>query len=122
MPLLIPQAQNMSKALETINRLKGSIARHKDKADAIAGRGVTGAVTIGAGYGLGMAVNKFGDGGKLLIPGTEIDAGLAVGAALLACGVVGIGGDKYADVMTAAGAGIVGAQLAIATYQDGKVF
>lgn len=108
--------------METISRLRGQITRAREQTEAIAGRAMNGGITVAAGYGLGMAINKFGTGGRLLVPGTDMDAGLVGGGLLLVAGVAGLGGEKYSEPLVSAGAGLLAGQLAISTYQDGKVF
>lgn len=110
----------MSKALDTIARLRTSMARAKEQVEDTAGRAVNGAITVGCGYAIGMGIHKFGENGEWKLPGTEIDVGLAAGVVALAAGISGLGG-KYSDPLTSAGSGLLAGQLAISTYRDGKL-
>jgi len=112
----------MSGNIERIKRLTSQLSNVREKTEAVAGRTVNGLITVGAGFGLGMAINKLGEDGKLLLPGTDVDAGLAGGTLLLIAGIAGLGGDKYSEALSAAGAGLLAGQLAINTYQDGRPF
>lgn len=101
-------------------RAKATLANARKETKAITGRAVNGALTVGAGYGVGALRNKFGEGPekKLNIPGTEIEADLAVGVVCLLTGVAGMADDK-SDLLTAVGAGTLGGYAAIQAFQHG---
>lgn len=111
---------SMSKALEALSRMKATVARKREEIEAITGRTINGATTVAAGAALGMAIHKFGENGRLTVPGTDVDAGLAGGVVLMGIGIAGMGG-RYSDVLASAGAGLLAGQLAISTFQDGKL-
>jgi hypothetical protein len=80
-------------------------------------------LTVGAGYAVGVARNSFGTGEekKLLIPGTEIEADLAVGVITTLAGAVGLA-DNYSDQLVALGSGMLAGNLAIKALKGGADF
>jgi hypothetical protein len=102
----------------TVERMKGTVKRARETTKAITERSVASALTAGSGYAVGVAKNKFGEGGKLLIPGTSVEADLAVGVVLSMAGVMGMAGDKSPELL-AVGNGILAGHLAVAGYLHG---
>jgi hypothetical protein len=102
----------------TVERMKGSLKRARENTKAITERSVASALTAGSGYAVGVAKNKFGEGGKLFIPGTSVEADLAAGVVLSLAGVMGMAGDKSAELL-AIGNGVLAGHLAVAGYLHG---
>lgn len=108
---------------------KGELANSLERAKAIAKkarevtkvtteRTVQSALTYGAGYATGLARNKLGSGGKLLIPGTPVEADLAAAVILTAAGVMGLAGEKSPELL-AIGNGVGAGYMALLGLQNG---
>lgn len=112
-----------SKMAAALENARGTIKRAKAETRAITSRAVNSALTVGAGYAVGTARNALGVGEdkKLLIPGTEIEADLALGVALSLAGVVGLA-DDYSEELVALGSGMLAANLAIKSMKGGWDF
>lgn len=111
---------SMSKASQTIQRLRSQISNYKEEFEAVGGRALDGGLTVLGGAAVGLGINKFGDDGRWLMPGTEIDMGLAVGGLGLITGIAGMAG-QYSDQLVALSSGIIAGQLAINSYKDGTL-
>lgn len=109
---------------------KGDLAASLDRAKAVAKRArettrqvtertVQTGLAAGAGYAVGVAKNTMGGvGGKLLLPGTQVEADLAAGIILSAGGILGLAGDKSPELL-ALGNGVLAGYLAVAGYVNG---
>lgn len=97
------------------NRAMSTLKNAKEQSRAITGRAVGSVLTSGAGWGVGALRSKFGegDGKKLFIPGTQVEADLAAGVLIVAAGVVGLAGDR-SEELCAVGNGVLAGHLAIA--------
>lgn len=95
-------------------RARATLTNAKKEAKEITRRGANVGVTVGTGFAVGLARNKYGEGDDraLYIPGTEIEADLAAGVVMAGLGVVGMG-DEYSDFLCSAGAGALAANLGI---------
>ena len=106
--------KSKSELAQGLARARATLSNAKKEAKDITRRGANVGVTVGTGFAVGVARNKYGEGDvkALFIPGTEIEADLAVGALMAGLGVVGMG-DEYSDFLCSAGAGALAANLAI---------
>lgn len=103
-----------------LQRARSAITNVKAEAKNITRRGVNTGVTVGSSFAVGALRNKFGEGAdkELNIPGTEIEADLALGIIASLAGISGVA-DEYSDVLCSAGGGILGANLAIRAFNHG---
>jgi len=107
-----------SELAHRIDRARTIAKKARDGAKMVTERTVKSGLTWGAGYATGLAKNKMGTGGKVFIPGTQVEADLVAAVALTAAGVVGLAGDKSEELM-AIGNGIGAGYLAVAGYMNG---
>lgn len=107
-----------SQLASTVERMKGTVKRARETTKAMTERSVASALTAGAGYGVGVLKNKLGEDGKLLIPGTSVEADLAAGVVLSLAGIMGLAGDKSSELL-AVGNGVLAGHLAVAGYLHG---
>lgn len=103
-----------SQLVAAVERYRGSIARAKEQAKAVGRRTINGGLTVGSGYAVGMARNKFG---AVEVPGTEVPADLAIGCAATAIGLMGWA-DDYSDAIVAVGSGTLAGCAAIYALQS----
>lgn len=101
-------------------RARATLANAKKEAKDITRRGANVGITGGTGFLVGLARSKYGEGAdkQILIPGTEIEADLAVGILAGAAGVVGLA-DEYSDFLCSIGGGALAANLAIRGFTKG---
>jgi len=104
---------------ESITALKDQLESWKNRAknikveaEGVADRGFNAGITLAGGGVVGLMRAKWGEGADkhVHIPGTEIDANLALAALALAAGVSGMAGKK-SDLATSFGAGMGAALL-----------
>jgi hypothetical protein len=97
-----------------LQRARATLTKAKEETKQITRRGANVASTVGTGFAVGLARNKYGEGvaKELYIPGTEIEADLALGVVMAGMGVVGMG-DEYSDILCSVGAGALAGNLAI---------
>lgn len=107
-----------SQLANTVERMKGTVKRARETTKAMTERSVASALTAGAGYGVGVMKKNFGEGGKLYIPGTQVEADLAAGVVLSLAGIMGLAGDKSSELL-AVGNGVLAGHLAVAGYLHG---
>lgn len=108
----------MATPKKAIERLRASVARHKQQATEVGIRAGTLATGAATGAAIGAARGKFGTSeGRLLLPKTEIDADLALGLLVGGLGAVGMvpGGKTLQKVAVEAGS------AALAVYSDRTV-
>lgn len=103
---------------QSLDRAKAIAKKAREKTKEVTERAVQSGLTAGAGYAVGLAKNKLGDGGKLLLPGTQVEADLAAGILLTAGGVLGLAGDKSPELL-AIGNGVLAGYLAVQGFQNG---
>lgn len=101
-------------------RAKSAITRAKQETKEITRRSVGVGLTAGSGYLVGALRNKYGEGEqrKMLVPGTEIEADLALGVVASLAGAIGLA-DEYSDVLCQVGGGTLAAYLAIKGFESG---
>lgn len=102
----------------SLDRAKAMAKRARETTKQVTERAVQSGLTAGAGYAVGLAKNKMGEGGKLLLPGTQVEADLAAGILLTAGGILGLAGDKSPELL-AIGNGVLAGYLAVQGYQNG---
>lgn len=96
-----------------LESMKKRAAIVKEKAEKVTGRGVL-ALSGAAGAAVaGVMAAELGDEPKL--PGTEVEADLAIGGVLVALGTIGIAGDKWSDELVAFGTGMMAPAIARGT-------
>jgi delta 1-pyrroline-5-carboxylate dehydrogenase len=107
-----------SQLASALQRSKSIIAKARNETKLITKRTVNVGLTAGSGYLVGLARNKLGDGGKLKIPGTEVDADLVAGVVMSVAGLAGFG-DDYNEQLCSIGAGTLAGYLAIEGMNNG---
>ena len=112
-----------SKLAASLERMQSTVKRARQETRQITSRTVNTVLTAGSGYMVGALHNHFGTGeeNKVLIPGTEIEADLALGVVISLAGVVGIA-DDYSEEMCSVGSGILAGYLAIKASKGGFDF
>lgn len=108
-----------TQALAALKRARTTMANVREKSRVPIARSVNGALTAGAGWGVGVMRSRYGEGAdkRVLIPGLDMDADLVIGGGLLIAGVAGLG-DKFSDAMVAMGGGTLAGHLAIEAFND----
>lgn len=100
----------------SLTRAKALASRARESAKAITKRTVSSALTVGAGAAVGVLHAEFGEGGKVLLPGTEVEADLVLGIVTAGLGVAGVAGE-YSDELAAIGSGALAGYAAIKLSQ-----
>lgn len=93
-----------------LDALKKRASAAKEKMQAVTGRTVLGLSGAAGAVAAGVMASELGEEPKL--PGTDIDADIAVGGVLVALGAVGMAGDKWSDEVVAFGVGMMAPGIA----------
>lgn len=99
----------ITKLVDKIESLKNRTAKMKEKGEEMAGRVVHSTLTTAGGAAVGAMRalgGKASDGYKVYVPGTHVQADLALGMALTGASVMGIAG-KYSDYANSLGSGML---------------
>jgi hypothetical protein len=122
----LKESENMSNLVEKskgelaagLQRARAALANAKENGKAITNRAISSSLTVGSGYLVGLSRKKLGQGSqkKLLVPGTEIEADLAIGVLTTLAGVAGVG-DENAGHLCAIGSGTLAGYSAITAFQ-----
>lgn len=82
----------------------------REKAEKVTGRGVLALSGLAGAAASGVLQAELGDEPKL--PGTDIDADMALGGACIALGTIGLAGEKWSDELVAFGVGLMSPAVA----------
>jgi len=99
----------IAKMADKLESYAGKIKKLKEEGQEVAGRVIHSTLTVAGGAAVGATRAWFGDKHKnyaVKLPGTEIDAELAVGLALTGAAVTGVAG-KYSDHLNSLGSGML---------------
>ena len=112
--------QSKGEALAALSRAKNLIQKTKVEARAISGRAIDTGITVGSAYLVGKLRATRGEGAdkRILIPGTDIDAELAIGSLACLAGISGLLDDK-SDLVRSFGDGLLSANAAIMGFTKG---
>jgi hypothetical protein len=115
-------AISKTEAVKALQRAKTSIANFKRKTQVPIRRTVNGALTVGAGWAVGVTRANYGEGAekRILVPGLEMDADLLGGGALLLAGIMGFA-DEYSDSLCAIGSGALAGYAALEGFQNAGI-
>lgn len=93
-----------------LENMKKRAAVVREKAEKVTGRGVLALSGAAGAAAAGVMQAELGEEPK--IPGTDIEADLAVGGILVALGTIGMAGDKWSDELVAFGSGMMAPGIA----------
>jgi len=93
-----------------LDSMKKRATAVKEKAERVTGRAVLGLSGAAGAVAAGVMASELGDEPKL--PGTDVDADVAIGGVIVALGAVGLAGDKWSDELVAFGVGMMAPGIA----------
>lgn len=93
-----------------LDNMKKRAALVKEKAEKVTGRGVLALSGLAGAAASGILQAEFGDEPKL--PGTDIDADMALGGVCVALGTIGLAGEKWSDELVSFGVGVMAPAVA----------
>ena len=93
-----------------LENMKKRAAVVREKAEKVTGRGVLALSGAAGAAAAGVLQAELGDEPKL--PGTDVEADLAIGGVLVALGTIGMAGEKWSDELVAFGVGMMSPGIA----------
>lgn len=93
-----------------LESMKKRAAIVREKAEKVTGRGVLALSGLAGAAAAGVLAAELGEEPKL--PGTDIEADMAIGGVLVALGTVGMAGDKWSDELVSFGVGMMSPAIA----------
>jgi hypothetical protein len=116
----IEKYQSKQEALAALGRAKNLIQKTKVEAKQISKRALDTGITVGSAYLVGKVRAAKGEGAekRILIPGTDIDAELAIGSLAALAGISGLL-DEMSDPVRSFGDGLLAANAAIMGFTKG---
>ncbi len=93
-----------------LESIKKRAALVREKAERVTGRGVLALSGLAGAAAAGVLAAELGESPKL--PGTDIEADMAIGGVLVALGTIGMAGDKWSDELVSFGVGMMAPAVA----------